>query len=402
MSTIRLLTDAAYGTHFADQTALVAVPLIAALVFDASPAVIGALAACQSMAHLLGSLPFGVLVDQKQLRKLAIASALIATLGFSGASLSILWGTIIGFGLTVTAAGFGAVLFVLTALSILPKSVPPEGLAKANSAIEIPRALCSFIVPLGVGLAISTLPAWTFFATASLAALLALSFTLRLPTFEVTPVARQPIAKRIWDGGRYVVGHALLLPISICAVFWNLAFAALLVVLVPALTTLFFFDPGAFGIALSAFGLAAIAGTWLIGRLANRIAPAVILLFGPGSTALAAFGLLMIGPETPVFALYLCIFIMGFGPAMWLITQNSVRQLVTPPALLGRVNAVIQTAIYGIRPLGALLGGFITSFAGPWNGLLFVAIAFGLSFATALFSPLRSVRAYEVLRPEPS
>ena len=173
-------------------------------------------------------------------------------------------------------------------------------------------------------------------------------------------------------------------------------------VLVPALTTLFFFDPGAFGIALSAFGLAAIAGTWLIGRLANRIAPAVILLFGPGSTALAAFGLLMIGPETPVFALYLCIFIMGFGPAMWLITQNSVRQLVTPPSLLGRVNAVIQTAIYGIRPLGALLGGFITSFAGPWNGLLFVAIAFVLSFAAALFSPLRSVRAYNVLRPEPS
>ena len=83
---------------------------------------------------------------------------------------------------------------------------------------------------------------------------------------------------------------------------------------------------------------------------------------------------------------------------MWLIAQNSVRQLVTPPALLGRVNAVIQTAIYGVRPLGALIGGAVAGVAGPEAGLGFVALVFAASFAVALFSGLRRVVSYESLK----
>jgi hypothetical protein len=34
---------------------------------------------------------------------------------------------------------------------------------------------------------------------------------------------------------------------------------------------------------------------------------------------------------------------------LWLICQITVRQLVTPAPLMGRVNATVQTAIYGVR-----------------------------------------------------
>lgn len=89
MSTLRRLAGAAYGTHLSDQIALVSVPLVAALAFDASPQLIGVLVACQSSAHLIGSIPFGILVDQTQLRTLAILSALILFAGFAGATTSI-------------------------------------------------------------------------------------------------------------------------------------------------------------------------------------------------------------------------------------------------------------------------------------------------------------------------
>ena len=115
-------------------------------------------------------------------------------------------------------------------------------------------------------------------------------------------------------------------------------------------------------------------------------------------TAIAAACLTQIGPDSPDILLYACFFGLGFGPAMWLIAQNSVRQLVTPPALLGRVNAVIQTAIYGIRPLGALIGGAVAGAAGPEVGIVFVALAFAASFAVSLFSGLRSVASYESLK----
>lgn len=397
MSTLRRLAGAAYGTHLSDQIALVSVPLVAALAFDASPQLIGVLVACQSSAHLIGSIPFGILVDQAQLRTLAMMSALISLAGFAGAAASILLGTTLWFGVSITLAGFGTVLFGLTALSILPKAAGTASLAGANAAIEIPRALCSFAVPLTVGLIIGDVPAWTIFVVACLGAAAALSFAMSFPRFDTAPRAAAPILSRIAEGGRYVVGHRLLLPISLCAIFWNLAFAALLVVLVPVIREVYRFDPGAFGIALSAFGLGAFLGSSLARRSADRVAPSIILLFGPGSSLAAASGLMLIGPAMPEALLYVCFLLLGFGPSMWLIAQNSVRQLVSPPAMLGRVNAVIQTAIYGVRPLGALIGGMVAWQAGAQAGLAFVVGAFAISFAVSLLSDLRAVASYKSL-----
>lgn len=398
MSVIHRLAGAACGTHFGDQIALVSVPLVAALVFNASAELIGLLVACQSAAHLLGSIPFGMLVDRRQLRSLSVASALISLAGFTFAGLGVSAGQVVWFGAGITAAGFGTVLFTLTALSILPKAVPPATLARANAAIETPRAICSFAVPLAVGLVVTGISPALLFLAAGGAALTALAFTSSLPKFGTAPIRSASRITQILEGGRYVATHRLLRAIAFCAIFWNLAFAALLVVLVPAIRDIYQFDPGAFGVALSAFGLAAVSGSWLSGRIADKVAPRHVLLFGPGSSVLAAGGLTLLGPGSPDLLLYACFFGLGFGPSMWLIAQNSVRQLVTPPDRLGRVNAVIQTAIYGVRPLGALIGGSIVGAAGAETGVVFVVLAFFASFAVSLFSGLRQVASYESLK----
>ena len=85
---------------------------------------------------------------------------------------------------------------------------------------------------------------------------------------------------------------------------------------------------------------------------------------------------------------------------MWLIAQNSVRQLVTPAAMLGRVNAVIQTAIYGIRPLGAIVCGYWATRFGVEAGLQLVVGAFVLSFLVSACSDLRRVSSYGALAAE--
>jgi hypothetical protein len=82
---------------------------------------------------------------------------------------------------------------------------------------------------------------------------------------------------------------------------------------------------------------------------------------------------------------------------LWLICQITVRQLVTPAPLMGRVNATMQTAIYGVRPLGALAGGFVAAQAGLPAALLLIAAAFALSTLMIMLSPLIRLRAL----PEP-
>ena len=77
---------------------------------------------------------------------------------------------------------------------------------------------------------------------------------------------------------------------------------------------------------------------------------------------------------------------------LWLICQITVRQLVTPAPLMGRVNATVQTAIYGVRPLGALAGGFVAAQAGLHGALLLIAAAFALSTLVIVLSPLARLR----------
>jgi hypothetical protein len=101
-----------------------------------------------------------------------------------------------------------------------------------------------------------------------------------------------------------------------------------------------------------------------------------------------------------IVPLYIGFFFVGFGPAMWLIAQNSLRQVVAPPQMLGRINAVIQTAIYGVRPIGALLAGTVVGALGPQVGLALALAAFALSFAACLFSGLRRVTSFAALAGE--
>ncbi|TQV83833.1 MFS transporter [Denitrobaculum tricleocarpae] len=400
MNVIDRLTQAAYGLHIADQIALVAVPLVAALVFQASPETIGVLVACQAMAHLLGSIPSGIIVDRLQPRSVAIAATAISLTGFLGVTVSVTLANLPLFAITILLSGCGIVLFVLVALSIIPKVVKAENLAPANARIEIPRAVASFAVPLAIGLLVDGEAARLVFGGAALCAFGALAVTLKLPRLPEAPQKREKLLKMVLEGGALVVRHPLLRPIAACAIFWNLAFAALLVAMVPLILDHYRADPGVFGIALSAFGGAAIIGSWLSSRFSHRISPNIILLFGPGSSVLAILALLAIPPNGPVEAIYASFFLLGFGPSMWLIVQNSIRQLVTPAQMLGRVNAVIQTAIYGVRPLGALAGGAIVGAASPGAGILFVVLAFGCSLAAALFSQLRAVRSYGALQIE--
>ncbi|GFE49813.1 MFS transporter [Roseobacter cerasinus] len=397
MQTLSRLTGAAYGVHVSDQVALVSVPLIAALVLDASAAAIGLLVACQSMAHLVGSIPFGILVDSTQQRTLTIVACLTTLVGSAMAVIAILRESLVFFGAAMTLAGFGVVLFGLAALSIVPKIAARDGLARANAAIEVPRATASFIVPLLIGLSFTSVAPVVIFLGSAAASVMALAFAIALPTVDMQPAARTGVLKRIIEGGAFVLGHRLLLPISICAICWNLAFAALLVVLVPVIHQVYLMDPGVFGVGLSAFGLAAICGTTVMRHLSDRLAPNLLLLFGPGSSALASLGLVLIPAHSTPLVFYACMFLLGFGPSMWLVTQNSVRQLVTPADRLGRVNAVIQTAIYGIRPLGALLGGLVADTYGPQAGLGVVMVAFLMSFLAAALSDLREIRSYGTL-----
>ena len=69
-----------------------------------------------------------------------------------------------------------------------------------------------------------------------------------------------------------------------------------------------------------------------------------------------------IWPPSPALA-GLSFFLLGVGPILWVISTTTLRQSVTPRALLGRVSAINSLA-YGARPIGAVAGALV---GGAWG-----------------------------------
>lgn len=394
MKPFTALLGAAAGTHAADQMALATLPLTATLVLGAGPDLLGLLVAAQSAAWLLVSLPAGAWIDRLPRRRMlivALALGLSASIVAVAAAAS---GQVLLLGLAAIAGASGTVVYVLTSVSLLPSLVAAGDLPRSNARLELARAIVSLAAPFVAGLLAQHLsPTWGY-ALAALGAALALLCVLALPpgTAPTTGAERPTLASAIRLGTAFVVRNELLRGISLCAIFWNFAFFALLAVWAPLALGSLGLDPAHMGLAQSTYGAGLILGALAAPFCARRLPPFMTLIFGPAVSVVAAF-LFLAAPSGNGFALAATgYFLVGFGPMLWLICQTTVRQLVTPSALMGRVNATVQTAIYGVRPLGALAGGLVAAQAGLHAALLLIAVAFAMSTAVIVLSPLARLR----------
>lgn len=395
MKPFTALFGASAGTHAADQLALATLPLTATLVLGAGPDLVGLLVAAQSAAWLVVTLPAGAWADRMPRRTLLIVGL---TLGLTASIIAVL-AAAIGItgllGLAAFAGAAGTVVYVLTSQSLLPSLVPAAELSSSNARLELARAAVSLGAPFVAGLLAQHLsPTWGY-ALAAAGAAVALGCILALPKAAAPTAGERPASMitAIGTGARFVMQHDLLRGISLCAIFWNFAFFALLAVWVPVAFGLLNLAPASMGLAQAAYGLGLILGALVAPISSRHLPPLVPLIFGPSVSVVAAVLFLLAPSGNGLVLAAIGYFLVGFGPILWLICQTTVRQLVTPASLLGRVNATVQMAIYGVRPVGALAGGVLAAQAGLEASLVMIAIAFVLSALVILVSPLARLRS---------
>jgi len=153
--------------------------------------------------------------------------------------------------------------------------------------------------------------------------------------------------------------------------------------------------PGVIGLIFSIGSLGALAGALLSARIAVRL--------GTGTTIIAASLLLgLAGVSIPLAvdsslrSLAILVWAQAgtsFAAVTYNVNQVSLRQSITPDALQGRMNATMRFLVWGVLPIGSLIGGFLGE-AGRLglHGTLWLGGAGGLlAFVWVLVSPLRSV-----------
>ena len=74
------------------------------------------------------------------------------------------------------------------------------------------------------------------------------------------------------------------------------------------------------------------------------------------------------------------------------VQDLTIRQALSPPEVLGRVNGTMHLLFRGIIPIGALVGGALAQYAGVRRTILGAAIGILLASLWLIFSPVRKLK----------
>lgn len=381
-----LLRDAVYRrlwtsilvSSLGGQITLLALPLTAAVLLNASPTQMGILQALEVLPFALFSLPAGVLLDRVRklpvyiagevVLALAVASVpLAAVMGWLGMGWLYLVGFIIG-AVHTTAGSAGQI--------VLTQVVPRERLVEAHAKNALASSGAEVAGPGVAGLLIKLVGAPL--ALAVDAVMLALS-TLILRGIRVQetlpPRQSQDFWRELKAGLRFVRERELLVSMAIVVAAWNLFHNGAMVVQILFATRELKLAPQTVGWSYAAIGLGTVLASVYGHRISKRLGPGPCLVVGFATCGLGWL-LLALSPSGPVGVVGFgaMLFIWGVGAVLMFINFLSLRQAVTPAPMLGRMTSTVRWLILLPAAPGALLGGWMGEHLGLRSTLAFSGV----------------------------
>ena len=383
------------SAQFSEQIALAAAPLVAVLALGADAAATGLLQTAQTLPFLLLSIPAGVLVDRSSQRRLMVGSEALRALSLLTILVLIVSGLLnlpllagLGF-----LGAIGTVCYSVAAPALIPTLVPREQLGAANRWLELARSVAYSAGPALGGAIVGWTGASAAYVLATVLSLFAVFFLAGLPEANKSARPRRRLFHELQEGAVFVASNALLRPILITAVFFNTSWFVLQAVYVAYAVHNLGLTAAGIGITLGIYGAGMVCGALIAPRLTQRLPFGAIIALGP-FTALCGAIVMLLTLWIPSGALAaLSFFLFGAGPILWTITTTTLRQVVTPNAMLGRVSALIMTATFGARPIGAAIGALVAAHAGVEACLVVSAAGFLVQFIVICVSQVPRLRA---------
>ena len=179
--------------------------------------------------------------------------------------------------------------------------------------------------------------------------------------------------------------------------FFNFVFFALFILYATKSLDV---PPGTLGLVLGAGAIGGVVGSIVTGRVARRIGigPA----FAVGCIVFPAPLLLVPLAQGPRWVVLGCLFLAEFGSGLGVmimdISVGAIFAAVIPDRLRSRVSGAYMVVNYGVRPLGALVGGALGSWIGLRETLWIATSGALLGFFFLLPSPILGLR--ELPEPE--
>ncbi|MBF6044574.1 MFS transporter [Streptomyces sp. NRRL B-1677] len=392
----RLLLTGAAVSQIGAQVTVVALPLVAVVVLDASPLEAGLLTAAETAAFLLVGLPAGAWLDRMRrlpvlIRADVVRAAAMATLPLAAWAGALTMAQLYAVALVT---GVATVFFDIAHQSYLPSLLPREQLVPGNGALETARSSAQVAGP-GLGGALVQLLGAPFALLAdALGYLLSAVFLrgIRAREPEPAPAPGVPLRAQVAEGLAFVFRHPVLRMIACATALANFFTAMLMAVQTVFLVRVLELPPGVMGLMMSAAAVGGLAGALCAGTLARAVGQARVIWLSTVVTGPFALLWPLSGRGASAAWFALASAVVFFGAVVYNVAQVSFRQLLCPDELLGRMNATLRFTMWGTMPLGALAGGAVAEAAGARTAVWVCAAGILLVPVPLLASPLRGLR----------
>jgi MFS family permease len=385
---------------FGDQVTQLGLPLVAVLTLGADAAQMGTLTAVGLFPHLLFSLPAGVWLDRVRSRRRLMILADIGRAGliasipiaYVGGVLALPQLYVVGF-----LSGALSVVFDLSWNTLFVSVTQRERYVEAMALLNGSRSLASVGGPTLAGILVQLIGAPLAMLGDAVSFIGSVVFLRRIQASE-PPIEQEAgsVRDRLLAGLTFVLGDRIMRPTLLSVATINLFTFAAGALFVLYATTILGVSPGALGLALGAGGIGAVIGAVVATRIGRRIGlgpayalgciiyPASLLLIPLADPAM---------PSTLIFALLFgSEFGAGFGVMILDINVGAVLYARTPDRIRGRAGGAFRFVNYGVRPIGALLGGALGSALGVREAILVVTLAALAGVLFLIGSPILRLR----------
>ena len=364
----RRLLSATALSNLGDGLRAAALPLLAASLTD-DPVLVGGVAAAGSLPWLIFGLFAGVLIDRLDRRwlagvadlgRLALLAGLFAAVVFGQAGLAAVY-------LVAFACGVAETVRDTTTATLVPDFVEPDRLDKANGQLFNAEVVGNELVgpPLG-GYLFGVAAALPFALNGGLLAVAAaLLFSLPAVTRPASPGAKSVAESTVWrdiaDGIRFLAAHRRLRTATLLGAVLALADSAWFPLLVLYVRELLAMPGSAFGILLAVGAAGGLAGAFCASWITTTTSSGTAML---GALVAAAAAQALLGLIAHVVLAGTALAVSSFAFAVWNVANVTLRQRLTPSRILGRVNSCYRTLLFGVQPVGALVGGAVAGVLG--------------------------------------
>lgn len=272
-----------------------------------------------------------------------------------------------------------------SAMAIVPELVPRHLLDKANSRVEGAQLITIDLLGPPLGALLFALPNGLPFFVDALSFAVAGLLVFGLPRPRPAPAAPRSssVLADMREGARWLWRHRLLR--SVCLLTGLTTLAVISAMSVAVLYAFEVLDVGrmVYVLLLAVIALGAVLGSLAAPLLAARLGRAGALR---AAFVLAPAAFVVAGMTSDPVVATLALTTIGATVGICNVITVSLRHVLVPPELMGRVNSSYRLVAVGMGPVGAAMGGLTGELFGLRAPFFVSAVAAGAGLALVLFS----------------